>query len=338
VVAADLLNGAVVIRIPRFEHVSLSDEAAVLSFLRSHSKIPVPHVLKLDTSLSNVLCAPYMVQTKVPGDKLYHIYPTMTYEEKRSIVRQVAHLLGEMSQISMSSIGILGAGANDGQVVVGPFKDHPHPDKRGVYPSNGTNLPSFLTTRFNFYINNELSQNPRAQYVPSFMTAFLEAAHDIVPVPNSRVILHHSDFHSRNIMVARREGTGEYQVTALLDWDNTMAVPVEMAFSMPSFLWVEQAGDSDSESSERAGDKLKYVERGRELQRLFEDEIVKIIPDFLDVVKSSKRAKKLGWFAAYGLHGSHDAAAADRFLESVGVKRVCMRRGKVVINGTATNH
>jgi hypothetical protein len=274
-----------------------------------------------------------MVQTKVPGDKLYHIYPTMTYEEKRSVVRQVAYLLGQISQISMSSIGILRAGANDGQVVVGPFKDHPHPDERGVYPPNGTDLPSFLTTRFNFYINYELSQNPRAQYVPSFMTAFLEAAYDIVPVPNSRIVLHHSDFHSRNIMVARREGTGEYHVTALLDWDNTMAVPVEMAFSMPSFLWVNQTGDS--ESSERAGKKLKYVERSRELQSLFEDEIIKLIPDFLDIVKSSKSARKLGWFAAYGLHGSHDAAAADRFLESVGVKRVSMRRGKVVIDRTA---
>jgi hypothetical protein len=278
-----------------------------------------------------------MIQTKVPGDKLYHIYPTMTYEEKRSVVQQVAHLLGQTSRISMSTIGILRGGANDGQVVVGPFKDHPHPDERGVHSSNGTNLLSFLTTRFNFYINYELSQNPRAQYVPSFMNAFLEAANDIVLVPNSRVVLHHSDFHSRNIMVARREGTGEYQVTALLDWDNTMAVPVEMAFSMPSFLWIEQAGDSQSESSDGAGEKLKHIERSRELQNLFEDEIVKLIPDFLDIVKSSKKVRKLGWFAAYGLHGSHDAAAADRFLESVGVKRVCMRRGKVAMNGTA-NH
>ena len=31
-------------------------------------------------------------------------------------------------------------------------------------------------------------------------------------------------------------------------------------------------------------------------------------------------AKNLGWFAAYGLLSS-DNAAADRFLESVGVKR-----------------
>jgi Phosphotransferase enzyme family len=105
VVAANLLNGAVVIRIP---HVSLSDEAAVLSFIRSHSKIPVPRVLKLNTSPeSNVFCAPYKVQTKVPGNKLYHIYPTTIYEENRSVVRQIVHLLGQLSQISMSSIGIL---------------------------------------------------------------------------------------------------------------------------------------------------------------------------------------------------------------------------------------
>lgn len=76
VMAADLLTGAVVIRIPRFEGVSLSDEAAALSFIHNHSMIPVPRVLNVDTSPFNVLGAPYMIQTKVPGDKLYHIYPT----------------------------------------------------------------------------------------------------------------------------------------------------------------------------------------------------------------------------------------------------------------------
>jgi hypothetical protein len=131
---------------------------------------------------SNVLDAPYMIQTKVPGDKLYHIYTTMTYEEKRSVVQQVAHLLGQMSWISMSSIDILGGGAN----VVGPFKDHlAQTTVAFIPPTVCTNFLSFLTTRFNFYINYELSQNPRAQYVPSFMNAFLEAAHDIVPVPDS---------------------------------------------------------------------------------------------------------------------------------------------------------
>jgi hypothetical protein len=136
-------------------------------------------------------------------------------------------------------------------------------------------------------------------------------------------------------MVARREGTGEYEVTALLDWDDAMAVPVEMAFSMPSFLWTEQDKCSASGSSGRTGKKSKHIERSEELQSFFEDEIVKLIPDFLDIVKSSKRARKLGWFAAYGLHSSHDAAAADRFLESVGIKRVWPPHGTKTADGTA---
>lgn len=271
---------------------------------------------------------------KVPGDKLYHIYPTMTFEERRSVVRQVAHLLGQMFQISMPSIGVLKACNHDGHVVVGPFKDHPDPDEYGVHPSVGTDLPSFLANRFNFYINYKLSRDARATYVPSFMHAFLEAARDIVPVPNSRIVLHHTDFHSRNIMVARKEGTGEYELTALLDWDDAMAVPVEMAFSMPSFLWAEQDVCSGSGSSGLAGKKSKRIERSEELQSFFKDEIIQLIPDFLDIVKSSKRARKLGWFAAYGLHGSHDAAAADRFLDSVGIKRVWPPHSAKTANGT----
>ena len=278
VIAADLLNRGAVIRIPRFEYVSLSDEAVVLSFVRSHSEIPVPRVLKLDISSSNVLGDPYMVQVKVPGDKLYHIYPTMTFDEKRAVIQQVAHLLGQMYHIPMQSIGVLRENIDDRQrVVIGPFKDHPDPDEHGIHPSPGADLPSFLATRFNFYINFELAQNSHAKYIPSFMYAFLEAARDLVPVPNSRIVLHHTDFHSRNIMVARREGTGEYQVTALLDWEKAVAVPVEMAFSMPSFLWEEQSG---SESSNKADDVSKLVERGCELQSFFEDEIVRLIPDF----------------------------------------------------------
>jgi aminoglycoside phosphotransferase (APT) family kinase protein len=123
VIAAEVLDRAVVIRIPRFEYVPLADEAAILSFVRSHSQLPVPHILKIDVSASNVLGDPYMIQMKVPGDKLYHLYPTMTFEERCSVVRQVAHMLGKMFQISMPSIGVLKACIDDGHIVVGPFKD-----------------------------------------------------------------------------------------------------------------------------------------------------------------------------------------------------------------------
>ena len=102
-----------------------------------------------------------------------------------------------------------------------------------------------------------------------------------------------------------------------------------MAFPMSSFPWIEQAGDSLNENSDGAGEKLKRIERSRELQNLIENEIVKLAPDFLDIVRSSRRARKLDWFAAYGLH---DAAAADRFPDSVGVKMVYMRRGKAIMN------
>ena len=58
VVAAD---DVIVVRVPRFEHVSLRDEAAVLAFIHTYSKMPVPRVLKLHTCPSNVVGAPYMV-------------------------------------------------------------------------------------------------------------------------------------------------------------------------------------------------------------------------------------------------------------------------------------
>jgi len=87
-----------------------------------------------------------------------------------------------------------------------------------------------------------------------------------------------------------------------------VAVPVEMAFAIPSFLWEKQDEGSENVCSGQASLKSKPTERSEELRM----KIIKPIPDFLDVVKSSKMVKTLGWFAAYGLHSSYSAAAADR--------------------------
>lgn len=62
---------------------------------------------------------------------------------------------------------------------------------------------------------------------------------------------------SRNIIVAMGGATGEYQATTLLDWDNTMAILVEIAFSMLYFLWEEQGESSGCESSNRVGEVSK---------------------------------------------------------------------------------
>jgi len=95
----------------------------------------------------------------------------------------------------MSSIDILGGGAN----VVGPFKDHLAQTTVAFIPPTVLTFFRFLLLD-SFYINYELSQNPRAQYVPSFMNASWNPARDIV---HSRIVLH----QQLSLMVARREGT-----------------------------------------------------------------------------------------------------------------------------------
>jgi hypothetical protein len=80
-----------------------------------------------------------------------------------------------------------------------------------------------------------------------------------------------------------------------------------MAFAIPSFLWEKQDEGSENVYSGQASLKSKPTERSEELRM----KIIKPIPDFLDVVKSSKMVKTIGWFAAYELH-SYSAAAADR--------------------------
>src|SRR5882762_9636577 len=162
---------------------------AMQSVCRKPTQLLRPLAQKIGNYLpSNVLGAPHMIQTKVPGDKLYHIYPTMIRGE--TLCRATCCTPAWTNVLDLHVIYRYSGRRCQCRW---PLQRPPRPDDRGVHSSNGTNFLSFLTTRFNFYINYELSQNPRAQYVPSFMNAFLEPARDIV---HSRIVLHHSNFHS----------------------------------------------------------------------------------------------------------------------------------------------
>jgi hypothetical protein len=86
-------------------NLKTENEAAVLSWVKENTRIPVPAVLYYDSSEKNVLEAEHMIMTRVPGVAISDIYDTLTSEQTNPILDQLTSVLLELHNIPLHHIG-----------------------------------------------------------------------------------------------------------------------------------------------------------------------------------------------------------------------------------------
>lgn len=102
----------VVIRIPRWyapEDLPNEDiplQCAVLKMVVDVG-VPAPRVLAYDCTAENAIGRPFMVQSRLPGQKLEDFYKDMSLTERLQIVDEFVHILKGLDQIKFEDSGIL---------------------------------------------------------------------------------------------------------------------------------------------------------------------------------------------------------------------------------------
>ena len=310
----------VILRIPRGDYLRPADEVAVMRYLKEMTNIPVPKVLYFDPTSDNAISRPYMVLTRLRGSCLDDVYSEMSFEKKKRVVCEVARVLGKFSNVSFETIGTLRAGYENEDVVVVGQSWNPSHRAQGIRPppTLSKSIPSYLEERWSYLEDDERRRFPGQYFVARYTTAFRAAASKL-PIPNAdiqaKIVLFHTDFASRNIFVD--EDTGE--ITGILDWDRAASAPAEAAWSMPAWLWDQNACGSD-ELGWESPDNTPDDPCAAELRELFLSEIGKVIPDFIDVVRWSKLIHELLIFSRLWLHSSEIFDRANEFLKGMGVE------------------
>ncbi|TFK34556.1 kinase-like domain-containing protein [Crucibulum laeve] len=308
----------VILRIPRFLYLRLADEVAVLNYLTDHTTIPVPHVLCFDLSSENQIGSPYILQSHVPGKRLHSIYPTLPFEKKKAVIREVAQLLKQFNDITFSTIGMLVAGnpectevkidqAWDYAEDIFPREDDPRP------PAQSNSTRSFLEERWSFHLEEEERCGPSSRSEISYITAFRKLTEGL-QLPNidtpARIVLFHTDFAPRNIFVD--EETGD--ITGVLDWDRAESAVVEAAWTMPAWLW-----DKDSTGSDLLSwvdpDEIPDDPTAQKLRTFFIQEIGNLIPSYVEVIRENKILHEILLFARLGLRSQPMIERASKFLK-----------------------
>ncbi|KAF1988465.1 hypothetical protein K402DRAFT_452709 [Aulographum hederae CBS 113979] len=233
--------------------------------------LPVPEVLAYDSSSSNALKTTYTVLSRVPGIRLYALYNEMSTEERLNIVDEVVPILAHMKSIRFTYAGrISHSEIKDSSRPLQP------PDMErlngvetilscfGVDPGQPATTDSDSLTQspkpkrtlifsvLRDIMSNQLSASAayhkdRNPMKYDSFSELLEIFDEMCtlgylefPAMN---VLFHPDLEPRNILVApsisERTSTGAPKptISAVVDWDNTLFLPLVLTMEPPIWLW-----------------------------------------------------------------------------------------------------
>ncbi|CAE6998145.1 hypothetical protein P3342_000765 [Pyrenophora teres f. teres] len=248
-----------------------ASEVAVLTFISTHTRVPVPKVLAWNSDASNPVGAEYIVMEKAPGQQLFMTWSAMTIQEHFDLVEQLTQFEAELASIQFPANGSLYFCESmtdgehwialdrtvdpSGQFCIGPSCERAWSARGKILtpPSqlNGPwqNLSSFglaLVERERLRIEQQSLVStfgpPRGtideQLAVLNMTKEVMSRLDSVKLITrvSRPVLWHTDLHMGNILSKPEDPA---KICSLIDWQSIVVSPLYLQARFPEFLSVD---------------------------------------------------------------------------------------------------
>jgi len=210
---------------PADQPSGVAGEARIQAVLEANSSIPVPPVRGV-VDAHDSLPAPFFVMAACPGEELpYEHLAAFDDEAMRRLARDTGRYLGELHRIDVDGFGHVGH--------TGPELDGKGPSgDPAVLRSDDARVdwPSYFRARVEAELDG--TADSRFASVASDLRTHLEAVADDLEGPFEPV-LGRNDHGLHNLLVD--PDTGE--ITAMLDWAYTIAVPPAFDFEFAVYLY-----------------------------------------------------------------------------------------------------
>lgn len=312
VTGVKLSNGdQLVVRSPRFNSLKvchdIPDHVATLRYIQSLKSIPVPAALYYDMGSENILGWPYVIQNRVEGRALQWWLCHLEGDDLMNIAEAVVEVTSNICRASFPSAGVIRA--QDPPSADGIRLTLPGPTDKAKTPENPCqDTLVFLCDCFDSHME------PDDQWTNSYLKRMKEFASQINqerPFSN-RFALWHSDYEPRNLM-ARKLESGKFVVEAVLDFDGAVAAPIEVAWTLPHWLWTWNPQIRDSDVS--LADVTPEDPQLRRVKDYVERTMESSVQGFMEVWRSGKVVRELFYFAMHGfIHGQHLYSRADELI------------------------
>ncbi|THZ28515.1 hypothetical protein D6C89_02529 [Aureobasidium pullulans] len=256
--------------------IKTNNEAAVLSWLRDNTNIPVPRVVAHDPSTNNSLGQEYILMTREPGESLSDVYNTLSSEQMDSILDQLIDINAGLHKHTWSHIGGLSLDES-GAIIPGSVLEETfwfEPDIAALWPAGETYSSLNILGPFDSYVEYISAHMLKYKHAINihqslaFMQNVLPQLERFLTIINKQPMrtklnniplrLAHKDLHFANILI----DPATARMTSVLDWEFAGVVPFTRWNPSRAFLW--NAQESSTSKDEKIALMERYKRRCRE--------------------------------------------------------------------------
>ncbi|RMJ07517.1 hypothetical protein CDV36_012896 [Fusarium kuroshium] len=244
--------GDYVLHVARFKSANIGYEKRNLDLASTYANSSIPRVVAIDegTSTTNPIGHPYILQIRLPGQRLVDIWSELNQQQRLLVVEQVAAFFLNVQKATNPTGGLPDFESTQTSAQAIPTKDFKfvgdaEGSKRLIEPQHPAEmLCARLLCWHKKYSGPGFGDGPWLGLIE--MVKSMQATNRTFGPDTPVYYFHHGDFFPRNIMVdTPDEKTAT--VTGILDWGDAHFAPAVVAFAPPAWLWVEGYWSTDIE-------------------------------------------------------------------------------------------
>lgn len=286
--------------------IKTRNEVGVMTWVRQNTTIPIPAIIRYDSTDDNLIGHEFTLLEKAPGKSIDQIYHTLSIEVRTKIVHQLTDYLIELHSRPWGGY-VGGLTLTNGEITHGPpidenFWQLPDLEKywagseslESLNPIPSQGFASFVAftvdclDRYIYAIEKHSSLESCRDLIPR-IRAFAAAIQDHAEQLNQVVyVLAHKDLHFANIMCDPDHP--DCPITAVLDWEFSSVVPAPRWNPPRAFLWNMKWSPEDKEEQTRMEKVFESVCREKGAGKILEEMELSPLQESMQTVVNHIRA------------------------------------------------
>lgn len=281
--------------------IKTENEAAILTWLKAKTQVPVPDLIAFDSTTSNPLGQEYIILSRCPGVPISDIYDSLTAPQLDHIVLQLIDISSELYQHPFSKIGGLKFSAKK-ETIPGPMLDEHFwftDDIQKYFPSENfesvnyhgpfDTFTEYVISAIKSYLHVTELHTGLKNYLAPFsprISAFL----DLLPrhasdLNKTEIRLAHKDLHFANILYIPETE----KISAIIDWEFAGTVPFPQWDPVRAFLWNARPGQDSLDEKYRLRSRFVELCQEKGAQFLADAEFASNFQEAMHLVRNSLR-------------------------------------------------
>ncbi|KAJ5097254.1 hypothetical protein N7456_007975 [Penicillium angulare] len=273
--------------------IKTQNEVGAMTWVRRNTRIPVPNIIRYDSSENNIIKHEFTLLEKAPGVSADQVYHTLSEEARTKMIHQLVDYLAELHSLPWKDGYVGGLVLSNDQIVQGPpieenFWQIPDIDKYWNGPTEGETLEtlnplalhgypdyvSFIVASLKCYIH-AIETHPSLETYRDLLPRIMRFI-DILQKPENAkelnqvaYVMAHKDMHFANIMCDPEHP--DCPITAILDWEFSGVVP-EPRWNPPrAFLWNYQTTPEAKAEQSRMENIFEETCRKKGFERILKE-------------------------------------------------------------------